>query len=75
MHNDRNHRIGCATAAYEAHTLKNENKKKIIRRHFCLSFFLLYLFIRSYKFVIIETRTYDIAHDEKAMSSLISQSI
>ena len=31
-------------------------KKKIIKRHFCLSFSLLYLFIRSCKFVIIETR-------------------
>ena len=45
--------------------------KKIIKRHFCLSFSLLYLFIRSCKFVIVETRAYDIAHDENAMSSII----
>ena len=37
--------------------------------------FLLYLFVRSCKFVVTETRAYDIAHDEKAMSSLIIQSI
>ena len=37
--------------------------------------FLLYLFICGFKFVIIETRCYDIAHDENAISTLIIQSI
>ena len=46
-----------------------------VKRHFCLSFLILYLFIRSCKFVIIETRAYDITHDENAMTSLISQPI
>ena len=40
----------------------------IIKRHVCLSFFHLYLFIRSCKLVITETRAYDIAHDESTMS-------
>ena len=52
---------------YEVHTFKNNNKK-IIKRQFCLLFSFLYLFICSCKFVIIETRTYDIAVDEKVMS-------
>ena len=51
------------------------SRTKIIQRHFCLSFSLLYLFIRSCKFVITETRAFDIAHVENAMSSLIIQSI
>ena len=52
-----------------------ENKNKIIKRHFSLSFTLLYPFIRSCKFVITETGAYNIAHDENAMSSLIIQTI
>ena len=53
---------------------KNKNKI-IIKRHFCLSFPRLYLFICSYKFVITETCTYNIERDENAMSLLIIQSI
>ena len=49
---------------YEVHTFKNKSKRKPF-----LSF------SRSCKFVIIITRTYDIAHDEKAMSSFIIQII
>ena len=46
-----------------------------MKRHFCLSFFLSYLFICSGRFVIIETQACDTAHDEYAMSSFIIQSI
>ena len=53
-------------------SFKNKNKRKSLRDIF-VSFFLLYLFIRSCKFVKIDA--YDIAHDENAMSSLIIQSI
>ena len=60
---------------HAVHTFKNKNKRKIIKIHFCLSFSLLYMFIRSCKFIIVETRIYDIAHDENAMSSLMIQSI
>ena len=56
------------TSAYEVHTFKNKNK--IIKRHFCVSFTLLHLFIRNCKFVMIKAPTYDIAHDENSMSSL-----
>ena len=53
------------------YTLSRKKEKKISKkRHFCLSFSLLYLFIRSYKFALIETCVYDMAH-EKAMSSKI----
>ena len=54
---------------------RTKRKGIIIKRHFCLSFSRLYLFIRSCKLVIIETCTFDITHDESAMSSLIIQSI
>ena len=62
------------TTTCKVPTFKNKNKI-IIKRHFCLSFPHLYLFIFSYKFVITETRTYKIEHDENAMSLLIIQSI
>ena len=68
MCNERNHSICYITTTYEVHTFKNETERK---RHFCLLFSLLYLLIRSYKLAIIETR--DIARDEDAMISLISQ--
>ena len=55
---------------HEVHTFKNKTERK---RHFCLLFSLLYLLIRNYELAIIETRAYDIAHDEDAMISLISQ--
>ena len=45
------------------YTLSGTKIKEIIKRHFCLSFSLVYLFIRRCKFVIIETRAYDIAHN------------
>ena len=48
---------------------------KIIKIHFTLLFSVLYLFIRSCKFVIIETRPYKIAHGKNVMSSLIIQSM
>ena len=54
-----------ASITYEVHTFK-----KIIKRYFCLSFSPLYLFIRSGKVAITETRAYDIAHDENAMSPI-----
>ena len=64
------------TTTYEVHTFKNKNKKKtIIKRHSCLSFYGLYLFIEGRKFVIIETCAYDVAHDKNALSSLIIQTI
>ena len=72
--NERNSSTCYATATYLVHAFKK--KKKIpIKKHFCLSFYRLYLFIRSCKFVVIETCTYDIAQDENAMSLLIIQSI
>ena len=46
------------------------------KRDFCLSFSLLYLFIRGCNFVMIETRPHDITDDDvNAMTSLIIQSI
>ena len=36
------------------YTLSGTKIKEIIKRHFCLSFSLVYLFIRRCKFVIIE---------------------
>ena len=74
MCNERNHNICYTTATYEVHFLKNQKKKKkkkkkiIVKGHFCLSFSRLCRFIRSCKFVIIEARAYNIAHDENVMS-------
>ena len=45
------------------------------KRHFCLSFSLLYLLICSSNFVMIETDAYDIARDEIVMSSYYSKCI
>ena len=56
---------------HEAHTFKNKNKRKSIKRHFCL----LRLFNCSCNFLIIAKHSYDIAHDKNAMSTLIIQSI
>ena len=56
------------TTTYEVHTFKNKNKKKSWRYIFIYHFLL---FIRSYKFVLIETRACSIAYDEIAMSSSI----
>ena len=58
------------------HTFKNKNKTKSLTRIFVYHFFLFYicLFV-AVNIIIIETRSYDIAHDENAMSSSISQSI
>ena len=53
---------------YEVHTFSNKNKIKSLRDIFVYHS-LLYLF------VIIETRAYDIAHDENSMISLIIQII
>ena len=39
MRNERNHRIGYAATAYEAHTLKNENKIKSFEDIFVYHFF------------------------------------
>ena len=76
MYNERNHNICYAKTTYEVHTFKNKNKRKsLLKDIFGLSFSRLYLFIRSCKFVIIETRAYDTAPDENGMSSLIIQSI
>ena len=55
--------------------IQKQKQKKIIKRHFCLSFCLLHLLIPSCKFVMIETRAYNIAHGKNAMSSLTIQSI
>ena len=49
-------------------SFKSKFKRKPLR-HIFLSFSLLYLFIRSSKFVIIETCAYNIANDENAMIS------
>ena len=68
MCNEKNHRTCYIRRTYEVHTFKTKNKR-IIKRHFLIIFSLLYLFIRSCKF-IIETHTHDIAHDENTMSSL-----
>ena len=82
MCNERNHSICYIPTTYEVHAFKNEKRKKI-KRHFCLSFSLLYIFICSCKFIIINTRANDIAHDENVdiaddenvMGSLMIQSI
>ena len=51
------------------------SRTKIKENYFCLSFSLLYLFILSCKFDIIEACAYDITLDGNTMSSLIIQSI
>ena len=61
-----NHNIFYTTATYEINTVKNKNKIKIIKKHFGLSFSLLYLCIRSCKF--------ERENDENVTSSLIIQS-
>ena len=50
------------------YTSSKTTTKKSLRGNFVYFFIFLYLFICSCKFVIIETRTYDIAVDEKVMS-------
>ena len=60
---------------WSTHFQKQKLKKTIIKRHSCLSFYRLYLFIEGRKFVIIETCAYDVAHDKNALSSLIIQTI
>ena len=42
------------------YTRSRKNWKKIIKRHFCLSFSLLYLFLRSCKFAIVEALAYEL---------------
>ena len=69
MSNDRNHSICYTTTTYEVHIFNNENKIKSLRDIICLSFSLLYHFIYSCKFVIIETRA-DMAH-ENAINSKV----
>ena len=79
MCNERNDSVCYTTATYKQHFQEQKTLsrtgKKIIKRHFYLPFSLLYLFIHSCKFVVIETYAYDIAHDDNVMSSLISQRI
>ena len=71
MFNERNHNIFYTATTHEVHTFKNKNENKIIKRHFCLSSSLLYLFIRSWKIVLTETGAYDMAHDENTINSKI----
>ena len=54
MCNERNQYLLCDNSIWNIHF--QEQKKKIIKRHFCLSFSLLCLFIRCCKFVVIKTR-------------------
>ena len=78
MCNERSHSICYTTTTYEVHAIKNQNKIKSLLRDIFVyheTFSRLGLFIRSCKFVIIETCVYDIAHDENAISSSIIQSI
>ena len=87
MCNERNDSVCYTTATYKQHFQEQKTLsrtgKKIIKRHFYLPFSLLYLFIHSCKFVVIETyeaydiahEAYDIAHDDNVISSLISQRI
>ena len=75
MCNERSHSICCYNNVRSTHFKKSTNKIKENKRHFPLSFSLLHLFIPSCKFVIIETRTFDIAHDEGGMSTLMIQGI
>ena len=65
MCHERNRSICYTTAKYE-YPFQN---KKIIKIHFCLSFFLLHLFLLSCKFLIIETRAHDMAHNDNAINS------
>ena len=60
--------------SYELHTFKNKNKRNLLR-DILVYHFVFYICLIVCKFAIIETRAYDIAHDESAMSSLIIQSI
>ena len=69
MCNERNHSICYTTTTYEVHIFKNKNKSKSLRDIFYHFFSLLNLSIRSCKFVLTESRAYDIAHDENALSS------
>ena len=55
MCNYKNYSTCYAMAAHEVHTLKNENKRKSLKDIF-LYYFLFYMFIPSWKFVIIEIR-------------------
>ena len=57
-----------STATYEVHTFKKKNTRKSLR-DILDCHFLFYMFLRSCKFVVIETRPFDIAHDEKVMCS------
>ena len=59
MWNERNHSICYTATTYEVHTFKNKNKRKSLRDTFIYHFLLFSLFIRSCKFVIIETCSYD----------------
>ena len=75
MCNEINHSICYITTKYKVYTF-NKNKRISLQDIFVYHFlFYIYLFIHSCKSVIIETRTYNIAHDENAMSSSIIQSI
>ena len=56
---ERNHSICYTATTYEVHTFKNKNKRKSLRDTFIYHFLLFSLFIRSCKFVIIETCSYD----------------
>ena len=70
MCNERSNDSICyTTTSYEVHTFNNKNERKIIKRNFCLSFSPLYMLILSCKFVIIERRAYEKAHDENARTS------
>ena len=78
MYNKRNHSICYTRITYEVHTLKNQNKnkRKSLSRDIFVYHFLFYIcLIRNCKFAVIETRAYDIAHDENATTSLIIQSV
>ena len=78
MSDKRSHCICYTSTIYYAILYYNNTlyriKRKALRDIF-FSHFLFNMFIRSWKFVIIVTRTCDIAHDENAMSSFIIQSI
>ena len=75
MCNERNHSICYTTTTSSTHCPEQKSKKiiikKVIIKKIIVIFSRLYLFIRSWKFVIIETSPYDIAHDENRMSSLL----
>ena len=57
------------------YTLSRTKLKENHYETFLFIISLLYMFIRSCKFVVIGTRAYDIAHDKNTMGSLISESI